>query len=92
MHSSGVRTEAYRSSASLKPSWLSNPLARPQKYWADNTRAYRYVTAQTIRQTFWEVGYAAPDTSLLARSACLLSLQPVVTIKLGLHPAHLWSS
>lgn len=52
--------KAYRSSASLKPSWLSNPLACTQKYWADNTRAYRYVTAQTIRQTFWEVGYAAP--------------------------------
>lgn len=30
-----------------------------QKYWADNTRAYRYVTSQTIRNTFWQVGLQA---------------------------------
>lgn len=33
---------------------------RLQKYWVDNTRAYRYVTAQTIRNTFWKVGQIPP--------------------------------
>lgn len=39
---------------------------RPQKYWVDNTRPYRYVTAQAIRQSFWDSEASADQRALLA--------------------------
>ncbi|PSC69376.1 ATP-binding cassette transporter isoform B [Micractinium conductrix] len=37
-----------------------------QKYWADNIRPYKYVTAQAIRSTFWESEAAEGQRALLA--------------------------
>lgn len=52
--------------ANLLPS--SAPLLPPalQKYWADNTRPYSYVTAQTIRKAFWESKASEPQRLMLA--------------------------
>lgn len=44
----------------------SPPLPLPQKYWADNIRPYKYVTAQAIRSTFWESEAAEGQRALLA--------------------------
>ena len=38
----------------------------PQKYWADDSRPYRYVTAQTIRSAFWESEASETQRLLLA--------------------------
>ena len=48
----------------------------PQKYWADNTRAYRYVTAQTIRTTFLESEASEPQRLLLAAPPALAAPAP----------------
>lgn len=48
----------------LSPAPPSSPY--PQKYWADNTRPYSYVTAQTIRKAFWESKASEPQRLMLA--------------------------
>lgn len=47
----------------------SFPASVPQKYWADNTRPYSYVTAQTIRQAFWQSEASEPQRLMLAAPA-----------------------
>lgn len=50
----------------LTPPLHRSPPPLPQKYWADNTRAYRYVTAQAIRAAFWQSEASEGQRLLLA--------------------------
>ncbi len=52
--------------ANLMPSSAPPLPPTPQKYWADNTRPYSYVTAQTIRKAFWESKASEPQRLMLA--------------------------
>jgi hypothetical protein len=52
--------------ADVAPSCPCPLLASPQKYWADNTRPYRYVTSQTIRASFWKSEASEAQRALLA--------------------------
>lgn len=45
---------------------LTSTLPLAQKYWVDNTRAYRYVTAQTIRHAFLDSEASEEQRLLLA--------------------------